>query len=76
MFLYSPLEQFEPIPLLVIFFGNINLSITNITIIFIYIVLILCYFLNGYIFYINDKKFINLVHPKVGTLKIEGVKLF
>lgn len=76
MFLYSPLEQFEPIPLLVIFFGNINLSITNITIIFIYIVLILCYFLNGYIFYINNKKFINLVHPKIGTLKIDGVDFF
>jgi ATP synthase subunit 6 len=76
MFLYSPLEQFEPIPLLVIFFGNINLSITNITIIFIYIVLVLCYFLNGYIFYINNNKFINLVHPKMGSLRIDGVDFF
>ena len=42
--MYSPLEQFEPIPLLTLFFGGINFSITNVTIIFIYIVLIILYF--------------------------------
>jgi ATP synthase subunit 6 len=74
--LYSPLEQFEPIPLLTIFFGTINLSVTNITIIFIYIVLVLCYFLNGYIIYINDAKFIKLVHPRMGTLTVNGVDFY
>ena len=74
--LFSPLEQFEPIPLLVIFFCNVNLSITNVTIIFIYIALILCYFLNGYALYLYEDKFINLVHPKMGTLKIDGVDVF
>lgn len=74
--MYSPLEQFEPIPLLTIFLGGINLSITNVTIIFIYIVLVLCYFLNGYIFYVNDNKLIKLVHLKVGTLTIDGINQF
>lgn len=74
--LFSPLEQFEPIPLLVIFLGGINFSITNVTIIFIYIVLVLCYFLNGYLFNVNDSKTINLVHPKLGTLSIAGVNQF
>ena len=74
--LYSPLEQFEPIPLLTMFLGGVNFSITNVTIIFIYIVLVLCYFLNGYIFYSNDVKLIKLVHPKGGTLSIQGANQF
>ena len=74
--IYSPLEQFEPIPLFTILFGTINLSITNITMIFIYIVLVLCYFLNGYVMHINDSKFIKLVHPRSGTLTIKGVNFY
>lgn len=70
--LYSPLEQFEPIPLLTIFLGGVNFSITNVTIIFIYIVLVLCYFLNGYAFYDNDVKLIKLVHRKSGTLSVDA----
>jgi hypothetical protein len=49
-FLYSPLEQFEPIPFITIYLGNINLSITSITIMFIYLFFILVFFLNGYLF--------------------------
>jgi hypothetical protein len=43
-FLYSPLEQFEPIPFITIYLGNINLSITSITIMFIYLFFILVFF--------------------------------
>lgn len=67
----SPLEQFEPIPLLVIFFGGIDLSITNVTIIFIYIVLVLCYFLTGYFINLQEIRLINLVRPK-GNLVIKN----
>lgn len=74
--IYSPLEQFEPIPLFTILFGTINLSITNITMIFIYIVLVLCYFLNGYVMHINDSKLVKLVHPRSGTLTIKGVNFY
>jgi hypothetical protein len=58
------------------FLGGVNFSITNVTIIFIYIVLVLCYFLNGYVFHNNDVKLIKLVHPKGGTLSVEGVNQF
>jgi ATP synthase subunit 6 len=64
---YSPLEQFEPIPFITIFFGGVNFSITNVTIIFIYIVLVLSYFLNGYLFNINKIKLIKFVHLKKGV---------
>jgi len=47
-FLYSPLEQFEPIPFITIYLSNINFSITSISIMFIYILFILVFFLNGY----------------------------
>jgi ATP synthase subunit 6 len=76
MFLYSPLEQFEPIPLITLFLGGINLSITNVTIIFIYIVLVLCYFINGYLFSINNNKVVKLVHRKGGTLSVDSVSNF
>jgi len=49
MFLYSPLQQFEPTPFFILYFCNIDFSITNITIIFIFIVLILNFFFNGYV---------------------------
>jgi len=49
--MYSLLDLFEPIPTILV--GTSILSITNITIIFIYIVLVLCYFLNGYVMHIN-----------------------
>ena len=45
-------------------------------IIFIYIILTLCYFLNGSIFRLNDIRSINLVHLKRGTLSVEGQDQF
>ena len=51
---------------------GVDLSITNVTIIFIYIVLVLCYFLYGYIFNLNETRLINLVHRKKGTLGIKN----
>lgn len=70
--LYSPLEQFEPIPFFTLFLNEINFSITNITVIFIFIVLVLSYFLNGYFFSLNDNKIINVSHLKVGNVSIDG----
>jgi hypothetical protein len=49
-FLYSPLEQFEPIPFITLYLSNVNLSITSISIMFIYVLFILVFFLNGYVF--------------------------
>jgi hypothetical protein len=56
---YSPLEQFEPVSFFSIFLGNINLSITNITFMFIFIMIIIPFLLNGYFLYFNsiDNKF-------------------
>lgn len=48
---YSPLEQFEPVSLFSIFFGRMNLSITNISLLFIFILLVLVFLVNGYFFY-------------------------
>jgi ATP synthase subunit 6 len=48
-FLYSPLEQFEPIPFITLYLSNINFSITSISIMFFYIFFILVFFVNGYI---------------------------
>ena len=53
-FLYSPLEQFEPIPFITIYLSNINFSITSISIMCIYLIFILVFFLNGYIFRPNN----------------------
>jgi len=66
---YNPLEQFEPIPFIVLFPNEVNLSITNVTIIFIYIVLILGYFLNGYIFLLNNKKKMSLSSVEITNLR-------
>ena len=59
--IYRLSGQLKPIPLVIILLVITTLSITNITMIFIYIVLVLCYFLNGYVMHINDPKFIKLV---------------
>jgi ATP synthase subunit 6 len=66
------LEQFEPVPLLTVFLGGINISITNVTIIFIYIVLVLCYFINGHILTLNNVELVKVLHRKKGTLTIES----
>jgi hypothetical protein len=42
-FLYSPLERFEPIPFITLYLSNINFSITSISIMFIYVLLILSF---------------------------------
>jgi ATP synthase subunit 6 len=44
----SPLEQFEPIPFISIFLGNINFSITTISLMFIYLLVIIVFFVNGF----------------------------
>lgn len=44
---YSPLEQFEPVPLLTLFFGGVNFSVTNVSIIFMYIAFVVFFFLQG-----------------------------
>ena len=49
-FVYSPLEQFEPIPFITFYLSNINFSITSISIMFFYIFFILVFFINGYVF--------------------------
>jgi hypothetical protein len=46
----SPLEQFEPIPFISIFLGNINFSITTISLMFIYLLVIIVFFVNGFFF--------------------------
>lgn len=69
---YSPLEQFEPVPFITIFFNEINFSITNVTIIYIYLVLVFSYFLNGYFFYFKDNKTINLNHLSSGSISVDG----
>jgi len=71
-FLYSPLEQFEPIPFITIYLSNINFSITSISIMFIYILFILVFFLNGYFF--EPTLSTNLVtsKDKDGSIVIKG----
>lgn len=51
---YSPLEQFEPVSFFSIFLGNVNLSITNITFMFIFIMIIFPFLLNGYFLYFSN----------------------
>jgi len=58
------LEQFEPVPGFLIFLGGIDLSITNVTIIFIYIILVLAYFLSGHLFFIDFNDKLRLVYEK------------
>lgn len=53
---YSPLEQFEPVSFISIFLGNINLSITSITFMFIFIMIIFPFLLNGYFLYFSSIK--------------------
>jgi ATP synthase subunit 6 len=47
--MYSPLEQFEPIPFFTIFIGGLNLSITNVSVIYIFIFAIISLFFNGFV---------------------------
>ena len=71
-FLYSPLEQFEPIPFITIYLSNINFSITSISIMFIYILFILVFFLNGY--FLEPTLSPNLVTSKNkdGSVSLKG----
>jgi ATP synthase subunit 6 len=65
------LEQFEPIPFMSLFSGGINLSVTNVTIIFIYIVLVLTFFVHGRLFSTGKYSFVKFAHPKLGTLVLK-----
>ena len=55
-----------------LFFGGINVSVTNVTIIFIYIVLVLGFFVNGRLFNAGKLRFVKLSHPKLGTLVVKN----
>lgn len=74
MFLYNPLEQFEPIPFITFFINDINFSITSISIMFIYILLITSFFFNGFLFQPKDSDSLTIVKDKesVFTLKTQG----
>jgi len=71
-FLYSPLEQFEPIPFITIYLSNINFSITSISIMFIYILFILVFFLNGYFFEPTLSSNLVTSKDKDGSVVIKG----
>ena len=48
--MYSPLEQFAPLPFVTFFyFPSINIAFTNVTIVFIFILLVFFFLFNGYI---------------------------
>jgi hypothetical protein len=54
-----------------LFSGGINLSVTNVTIIFIYIVLVLTFFVHGRLFNAGTYKFVKFSHPRLGTLVLK-----
>jgi len=66
------LEQFEPIPFMSHFAGGINLTVTNVTIVFIYIVLVLVFFVHGRLFTSSRYRFVKFSHPKLGTLVLKN----
>jgi len=69
---YSPLEQFEPVSLFSIFLGNINLSITNISLMFIFMIVIFSFLLNGYVFYFKNAT--NTLKFNVNSSKVYSVE--
>jgi len=70
-FLYSPLEQFEPIPFITIYLSNINFSITSISIMCIYLIFILVFFLNGYILEPTNTGALNISKEKDGSFMLK-----
>jgi len=70
-FLYSPLEQFEPIPFITIYLSNINFSITSISIMCIYLIFILVFFLNGYILEPSNSGSLNISKEKDGSFMLK-----
>ena len=52
----SPLEQFKPVSFLSTFIGGINLSITNISFMFVFMVCIISFLLKGNLFYFDRLK--------------------
>jgi ATP synthase subunit 6 len=70
-FLYSPLEQFEPIPFITIYLSNINFSITSISIMCIYLIFILVFFLNGYILEPSTSGSLNISKEKDGSFMLK-----
>ena len=70
VFFFSPLEQFEILPLLPLYFGGIDFSVTNETIILIVIFFIVHTF---YFFCTNGKDFtLNLIPSKIQVI-FEGI---
>jgi hypothetical protein len=47
---FSPLEQFEPVSFISVFLFDVNLSITNISVMFIFMIFIVGFILNGSLF--------------------------
>ena len=70
-FLYSPLEQFEPIPFITIYLSNINFSITSISIMCIYLIFILVFFINGYILEPKNTGSLNISKDKDGSFLLK-----
>jgi len=70
-FLYSPLEQFEPIPFITIYLSNINFSITSISIMCIYLIFILVFFLNGYVLEPSNTGSLNTSKEKDGSFLLK-----
>ena len=70
-FLYSPLEQFEPIPFITIYLSDINFSITSISIMCIYLIFILVFFLNGYVLDPSNSGSLNTSKEKDGSFLLK-----
>jgi len=71
-FVYSPLEQFEPIPFITFYLSNINFSITSISIMFFYIFFILVFFINGYVFQPSFPSNISTSNDKNDIVLVNG----
>jgi len=71
LYLYNPLEQFEPIPFITIYLSNINLSITSLSVMCIYLIFILVFFLNGYIFEPKNNSLVSTVKNKDGSFSLK-----
>jgi len=68
----APLEQFEPVSFFSIFLGNVNLSFTNISLTFIFIMLVISFLINGYFFYFASAS--NTVNVNINASKNYNVK--
>jgi len=72
LYLYNPLEQFEPIPFITIYLSNINFSITSLSIMCIYLIFILVFFLNGYVFEPKNKGSVGTSKNKDGSFLLKS----